>query len=196
MSSYRCEIRSAWRGVALCSVLLAAFAAAGCKDQGQGANGGTGGAGAAGPTATNASANAAGDTIVVGEYGSITGKEATFGKSTDAGVQLAVEEVNKAGGIKGKKVEVPVEDDQSDASKAETAVKRLIDEKHVIAVLGEVASGSSLAGGKVCQEKGVPMITPSSTKPSVTELGDYIFRVCFIDPFQAAVAARWAHDGL
>lgn len=185
------------RGVYTCAwlpilgtLMIAAFVT-GCKDsKDNGANAPAGGPGT--QTATGAS----GDVILVGEYGSMTGKEATFGKSTDEGIQLAVDEINKSGGIQGKQVRIETEDDQSDAPKAETAVKRLIDEKHVIAVLGEVASGNSIAGGKICQQKGVPMISPSSTKPSVTEIGDFIFRVCFIDPFQSAVVARYARDGL
>lgn len=137
-----------------------------------------------------------GSVIPVGEYGSMTGSEATFGKSTDDGIQLATDQLNKAGGIDGKQVQLSVEDDMSDAPHAETAVQRLIDQKHVIAVLGEVASGSSLAAGPVCQQAGVPMVSPSSTNLKVTQIGNDIFRVCFIDSFQAAVVARFAHDGL
>ena len=142
----------------------------------------------------------AGDEIVIGEYGSLTGSEADFGIQTDEGIQLAVEETNAEGGIEvgGKKLKVRLEkeDDQSEAPKAETAVKRLIDEKNVIALLGEVASGNSLAGGKVAQEKGVPMISPSSTNEKVTKGRDYVFRVCFLDSYQAAVVARFARDGV
>jgi branched-chain amino acid transport system substrate-binding protein len=137
-----------------------------------------------------------GDSIVVGEYGSFTGSEASFGHSSDDAIQLATEELNKAGGINGKQVKIETEDDASDSSKAQQAVERLIDEKKVIAVLGEVASSSSIAGGQVCQQKGIPMITPSSTNKKVTQIGNDIFRVCFIDPFQAAVVARFAHDVL
>ncbi|MDE2125944.1 MAG: ABC transporter substrate-binding protein [Armatimonadetes bacterium] len=140
--------------------------------------------------------NTVGKEIIVGEYGALTGPQASFGKSTNEGIQLATEQANAAGGIDGKTIKVVVEDDMSDAAKAEIAVKRLIDEEHVIAVLGEVASGSSLAGGQVCQQAHIPMVSPSSTNPSVTQIGNDIFRVCFIDPFQAAVVARFVHDYL
>ncbi len=167
---------------------LVCFAAPGCKDKNAPSGGGSAG--------SDSTANSPADALVIGEYGSITGKEATFGKSTDEGIQLAKDEQNKAGGVRGKQIAIALEDDQSDSPKAETAVTRLIDTKHVLAILGEVASGSSLAAAPVCQKSGVPMISPSSTKPAVTEKGDYIFRVCFIDPFQAAVVARWALDGV
>lgn len=136
--------------------------------------------------------------ILIGHYGSMTGSEATFGESTDNGIQLAVEELNQAGGIRGRKVRLITYDDKGDAREAGTAVTRLVTRDGVVAVLGEVASGLSLAGAPVCQEHGVPMISPSSTNPKVTKIGDMIFRVCFIDPFQGSVCARFAreHEGL
>ena len=149
--------------------------AAGCKNNGGGGSG---------------------NTILVGEYGSMTGSEAAFGESTHDGIMLAVDEINKAGGINGKQIEiVGPEDTESNNQKAEIAVKRLI-EKNVVAVLGEVASSRSRAGAAVCQKEEVPMISPSSTNPTVTEVGDYIFRVCFIDPFQGGVIAKFAKDSL
>ncbi len=132
--------------------------------------------------------------IVIGHYGSMTGSEATFGASTDNGIKLAVEEINAAGGINGKKVRLITYDDKGDAREAGTAVTRLVTKDRVAAVLGEVASGLSLAGAPVCQENGVPMITPSSTNPKVTKVGDMIFRVCFIDPFQGSVCAKFARE--
>lgn len=187
----RSKIRAKWAGALLLALLLPVLSCNGCKPSNSG-----NGTAANNPTSTPSNTGNQGDQIVVGEYGSITGSEASFGQSTDQGIKLAMEAVNGAGGVNGKQIRIELEDDQSDATKAETAVKRLIDEKHVIAVLGEVASGSSLAGGRVCQDNHIPMISPSSTKTNVTEIGDDIFRVCFIDPFQAAVMARFAHDGL
>lgn len=109
---------------------------------------------------------------------------------------MAAEKINKEGGLLGKKVVVIVEDDQGKPEEAATAVKKLINQDKVIAVLGEVASSRSLAGAPICQEAKVPMITPSSTNPAVTKVGDYIFRVCFIDPFQGEVMARFTYDDL
>lgn len=134
--------------------------------------------------------------IVIGEYGSLTGTTATFGISTRNGIDLAIEEANQAGGVVGKKVRVIVEDDQGKPEEAQTVVTKLINKDRVVAVLGEVASSRSLAAAPVCQSNRIPMITPSSTNPKVTQIGDYIFRVCFIDPFQGFVMAKFASQSL
>jgi branched-chain amino acid transport system substrate-binding protein len=138
----------------------------------------------------------AGDEIRIGEYGSLTGTTATFGQSTDHAIQMAVEEINGAGGVLGRKIRVFVEDDQSRPEEAATAATKLINQNRVVAMLGEVASTRSKAAAPICQKSGIPMISPSSTNPGVTQFGDYIFRVCFIDPFQGAVMAKFAADTL
>lgn len=134
--------------------------------------------------------------IVIGQYGSLTGTTATFGISTRNGVQMATDEVNKSGGLLGKQVRMVVEDDQGKPEEAQTVVTKLVNKDRVIAVLGEVASSRSLAAAPVCQQNRVPMITPSSTNPKVTQIGDFIFRVCFIDPFQGFVMAKFAANTL
>jgi branched-chain amino acid transport system substrate-binding protein len=134
--------------------------------------------------------------ILVGEFGSLTGSTATFGISTRNGVDMAIDEVNKAGGILGKKIRVVVEDDQGKPEEAQTVVTKLVNKDRVVAVLGEVASSRSLAGAPICQQNRIPMISPSSTNPRVTQIGDYIFRVCFIDPFQGYVMAKFATNTL
>ena len=136
------------------------------------------------------------DTILIGEIGSLTGSEATFGISTKNAIELALKEVNAAGGVKGKKVEVRVYDDQSKPEEAANAATRLINQDQVLLILGEVASTNSLAMARKAQPAAVPMISNASTNPKVTEIGDYIFRVCFIDPFQGYVMAKFAHDNL
>ena len=98
--------------------------------------------------------------------------------------------------MKGKKVAVRVYDDQGKPEEAANAVTRLISQDKVALILGEVASSNSLAMAPKAQEAKVPMISPSSTNPKVTEIGDYIFRVCFIDPFQGAVMAKFATENL
>ena len=134
--------------------------------------------------------------IVVGEYGSMTGGQATFGVSTDDGVKLAVKERNAAGGIHGRQIQLVTLDDQGKQGEAVTAVTKLIAEDHAVAIIGEVASSLSLAGGKVAQRAGVPMISPSSTNEKVTQIGDMVSRVCFIDSFQGYVGASFAKDKL
>ncbi|HLE63529.1 MAG TPA: ABC transporter substrate-binding protein [Pyrinomonadaceae bacterium] len=134
--------------------------------------------------------------IVVGYYGDLTGRTSNFGQSTKKGVEMAADEMNKAGGINGRQVRILSEDDEGRPEKAATVVTKLIDQDRVIALLGEVASGNSLAAAPKAQAARVPMISPSSTNPAVTQVGDYIFRVCFIDPFQGEVMAKFAANSL
>ncbi len=171
-------MRSTRLGVTLGLAALAAVGAlAGCAKKG--------GDGAAG-----------GPTLKVGVYGSLTGSDATFGQSTKKGIELAVKEINAAGGIGGATIVLKVEDDQGRPEEAATVVDKLISQDNVIAVVGEVASSRSIAAAPKCQTAGVPMISPSSTNPEVTKKGDYIFRVCFIDPFQGTAMAKFVHDNL
>jgi branched-chain amino acid transport system substrate-binding protein len=139
---------------------------------------------------------AAGATIKVGEFASLTGKEAGFGQSSHKGTVLAIDQVNAAGGVLGKKLELIYEDNQSQPGESATVVRKLITRDNVVAVLGEVASGRSLEAAPICQQFKIPEISPSSTNPKVTEMGDYIFRVCFIDPFQGTVMAKFAENTL
>ena len=136
------------------------------------------------------------DEIRIGEYGSLTGGTATFGTSTHEGVMLALNEINETGGLLGKQVRVITEDDQSKPEEAVTAVLKLIKQNGVVAVVGEVASSRSLAAAPQCQGNQIPMISPSSTNPKVTQVGDYIFRACFIDPFQGSTMAKFAFNVL
>lgn len=132
--------------------------------------------------------------IKIGHYASLTGSEATFGQSTDRGIQLAIKEINAAGGVHGRPLKLITYDDAGKTQEAGNAVTRLITSDKVVAVIGEVASSLSLAGGAVCQEKGVPMISPSSTNPRVTVGRDMVFRVCFTDDFQAYSIAKFVID--
>lgn len=134
--------------------------------------------------------------IKIGEVGSMTGSEATFGVATHQGVELAIKEINANGGVKGKNLQVITLDDQGKPEEAATAVTRLITQDKVTAIIGEVASSRSLAMAPIAQQYKIPMVSPSSTNPKVTEIGDYIFRVCFIDPFQGFVMARFAAENL
>ena len=136
------------------------------------------------------------DTILIGEFASLTGKEATFGISSHEGTELAVEELNAAGGVLGKKIKLATEDNQSKPGESANAVNKLIAKDGAVAILGEVASSRSLEAAPICQKEGIPQISPSSTNPKVTETGDYIFRVCFIDPFQGTVIANFAKKTL
>ena len=132
------------------------------------------------------------DEIVVGEFASLTGGSASFGQSSHKGTQLAIEEINAAGGVLGKKLKLITEDDQSLAGQPATIARKLISQDKIVALLGEVASSKSLEASPICQQNKVPMISPASTNPKVTEVGDFIFRICFIDPFQGTVMSKFA----
>jgi branched-chain amino acid transport system substrate-binding protein len=135
-------------------------------------------------------------TIKVGEYASLTGKEASFGQQSHKGLTLAIEEINAAGGVLGRKIELISEDNQTKSGESATAVQKLISRDKVIALVGEVSSGRSLEAAPIAQKAKIPMIAPAATSPDVTKKGDYIFRVCFIDPFQGTVMAKFAKDDL
>ncbi len=133
-----------------------------------------------------------GGVIKIGEFASLTGKEATFGISSHEGTLMAIEEINAAGGVLGKQLKLLTEDTQSKPGEPATVVNKLVARDGVVAMLGEVASSRSLEAAPICQQNKIPMVSPSSTNPKVTETGDYIFRVCFIDPFQGTVMANFA----
>lgn len=134
--------------------------------------------------------------ILIGEFGSLTGGEATFGLSTNKGLRMAFDEINAAGGINGKKVKLITVDDQGKNEEAASAVTRLITQDNVVAIIGEVASSRSKVAAAIAQKYQVPMLTHASTNPDVTKVGDYIFRICFIDPFQGLVMAKFANQNL
>ncbi|HSY53545.1 MAG TPA: ABC transporter substrate-binding protein [Opitutaceae bacterium] len=138
----------------------------------------------------------ANDAIKIGEFASLTGKEAAFGQSSHKGTLLAIEEINAGDGVLGQKLDLLTEDNQSKSGESSTAVRKLIARDKVVAILGEVASSRSLEAAPVCQASRIPMISPSSTNPKVTQIGSYIFRVCFTDPFQGKVLAKFAKDTL
>jgi len=123
----------------------------------------------------------------------LSGGLAAFGQDVLNGIKLAEEYY--AGPLKDK-VNLYIYDEESDRTKVASAVERAIEEKHVVSIIGEVASSFTLAGGKIAEEKHVPMLSPTSTNPLVTQGKKYISRVCFIDPFQAKAAAVFAFKEL
>ncbi|MDD5675011.1 MAG: ABC transporter substrate-binding protein [Chitinivibrionales bacterium] len=138
--------------------------------------------------------------IVIGGVFPLSGNAATFGQSSKQGMQLAVDQVNARGGILVNGIKEPVralyEDDEGQPEKANNACQKLISRDNVCAINGAVMSKNSLAIAPICQSARVPMVSPASTNIKVTEAGDYIFRACFIDPFQGAVMARYAYHQL
>ncbi len=135
-------------------------------------------------------------TITFGFIGDLSGPTFNFGESAKNGVLMAVDEINQSGGITGRKIDIFFEDDQGGPERSAILARKLIDEDKVSALIVAGASGNSLAVGPKAQSAKIPMIAPSSTNPAVTQVGDYIFRACFIDAFQGEVMAKFAANTL
>ncbi len=127
----------------------------------------------------------------VGSYLSLSGAETQFGIETKEGIELAVDEVNQAGGIKNRQVKMLYEDNKSTPQETNNKVLQLITRDKVVALLGEVASSRSMVGGLVANKHKIPMITSSATAPEVTQIGPFIFRVCFTDDVQGKMGAEF-----
>ncbi|MBL9202353.1 MAG: ABC transporter substrate-binding protein, partial [Opitutaceae bacterium] len=134
--------------------------------------------------------------IRIGEFASLTGKEATYGQAAHKGVLLAIEEANAAGGILGRPLELITEDNQSKAGESATVVKKLISRDKVAVVVGDITSGRTLEAAPIAQAAKIPLISPGATNVTVTTKGDYVFRVCFIDDFQGTIMAKFARETL
>ncbi len=141
----------------------------------------------------------AADQVRIGVVAPITGQNAIGGQYIKNGVELAVKEFAPDGlDIGGKIYEVKVlfEDNENKPDITANAFRKLIDQNEVVAIVGPDASSTSLAGGPIAQSAEVPVVTTFATNPKVTEVGDYIFRACFIDPFQGSVMAKYVMENL
>ncbi|MGA2141411.1 MAG: ABC transporter substrate-binding protein [Brevinematales bacterium] len=134
--------------------------------------------------------------LKIGGNYEITGSVATFGTSCANAARLFFDKINSSGGLLGKKVELIIADNKSDPSESASAVKMLIAQDKVAALLGPVISRNSLTAAPIAQDAGYIMITPTATNPDVTKTGKYIFRACFIDDFQGTVMANFALKNL
>lgn len=134
--------------------------------------------------------------IKIGEFASLTGKEATYGQAAHKGVLLAIEETNAAGGVLGRKLELITEDNQSKSGESATVVKKLISRDKVTVIIGDITSGRTLEAAPIAQAAKIPLVSPGATNVTVTTKGDYVFRVCFIDDFQGTIMAKFARDTL
>ena len=135
-------------------------------------------------------------TITIGYFGDLSGPTFNFGQSAINGVLLAVDQINLAGGINGRRLDVVIEDDRGSPEEAARLAGKLIDQNKVIAIIAGGTSGNSRAAAPKAQAEKIPLISPSSTDPAVTQVGDYIFRACFVDAFQGEVMARFAANTL
>ncbi len=134
--------------------------------------------------------------ILLGSYSSNTGATGSFGVLQKQGIEMAVEEVNAKGGINGKKIKMINYDNKSENDETLAVVNRLVSQDNVLAIIGETTSGKSKIGAQIAQANKVAMLTPSATNPDVTKVGNYIFRACFIDPFQGLVMAKFTTENL
>lgn len=135
-------------------------------------------------------------TIKIGGIAPLSGGVAIYGVECKNGIDLAIEEINAAGGINGQKVEFICEDDEGDSAKSVNAYKKLITKDKARFIIGSLTSGCSLAITQLAQANKVLQIAPAATAPNITDAGNYIFRACFIDPFQGRVGGKFSYENL
>jgi branched-chain amino acid transport system substrate-binding protein len=135
-------------------------------------------------------------TIKIGYFGDLSGPNYNFSQSAINGVLMAASEINQAGGINGRQIDVVIEDDKGSPEEAARLTAKLIDQDKVVAIIAGGTSGNSRAAAPKAQTSHIPMISPSSTDPAVTLTGNYIFRACFVDTFQGEVMANFASNTL
>ena len=157
-----------WKALIGCALLLAGFAADADADE----------------------------AVKIGEVNPMTGAIGRYGMTCHQGIQLAIDQANSSGGVLGKKIDLLTEDNQSQPGQTSTIVRKFVAQDKVIAIIGDLTSSATLEGGPIAQAAKIPMVTPLATNPKVTEIGDYIFRICFIDEFQGRVMARFALENL
>ena len=134
---------------------------------------------------------AAEDTIKIGHITPLTGAIAAYGAAVENGVRLALAEINAAGGVLGKQVEVITKDNQFDVAESVSAFNTLLGED-VVAIIGAIASSRTAAITQLANDEGVVLITATSTADSITTEDDYVFRACFKDSFQGKMCAAFA----
>src|SRR5246127_3097397 len=136
------------------------------------------------------------DEIKIGEVNPISGAIVQYGTTCHQGIQLAIDQANADGGVLGKQIALLTEDNQSEAGQTSTIVRKFVTQDKVVAIIGDLTSSATLEGGPIAQTAKIPMVSPLATNPRVTEIGDYIFRCCFIDEFQGRIMARFALEYL
>ena len=146
--------------------------------------------------ACGGSSAASSDEIVIGALAPLTGGVAQYGIASSNGTRLAVEEINAAGGILGKQVKLVLYDEQGDPTAATTAYDRLVNEDNMVALIGDITTGPTIAVAQKAVQDGIPMITPTGTGAAITETGENIFRTCFTDPYQGELMANYAKEKL
>ncbi len=167
------------KAMAACVIGLALVTTfAGCKGSGSSSGGASAGA------------------IKIGFIGPLTGGTSSYGQSSKKGMQLYEEQINKKGGINGRKVEFVAVDDEGKAATTVTVGKRLLSSDKVVAIVGPVTSTCANSLAPICQGSNIPMVVGTGTNANITKAGDCIFRTCFTDTFQGKVMAKFAAEDL
>ncbi|NLC55143.1 MAG: ABC transporter substrate-binding protein [Erysipelothrix sp.] len=136
------------------------------------------------------------DKIVLGFMGPLTGDYSIYGETTREGIDLALEEINAAGGVLGKQLILVPYDTKGDKTEAINAYNRLRDNDKMVALLGGTLSGDTLAIKEIAKNDGIPILTPTGTHLDITIDAPNVFRACFIDPYQGETAAVFAANNL
>lgn len=136
------------------------------------------------------------NSVKIGGIFPLSGQVAVYGVECKNGVDLAIEEINAAGGINGKPVVLVSEDDEGNPDKTVNAFKKLSTKDGVKVIIGSLTSGCTQAITTLSQASKVVQIAPAATAPAITDAGDFIFRACFIDPFQGTVGGKFAAETL
>jgi len=134
--------------------------------------------------------------IKIGAVTCLTGELSTFGVSSKQGADLAVGEINSAGGVLGQPIDLIVEDNGSKAGETATIFRKFVSQDKVAAILGDLTSSATMEGAPIAQDAKIPTLTPSATNVAITKVGNYIFRSCFVDPFTGRIMAKFALDQL
>lgn len=180
-----------------------AVAMAGCGSSGtpaadaSSASGDAASAGSSAESSAPADAPApSGDTIKIGALAPLTGNVSQYGIAVNNGMQLAVKDINAKGGVLGKQIEYLCEDEKGDPSEALNAYNKLVNNDNIVALLGDVTTTPTLAVAQKSVNDNLPMISPTATAQEVTQVGENVFRTCFIDPFQGKLMANYAFTKL
>lgn len=136
------------------------------------------------------------DTIKIGGIAPLSGGVAVYGVECKNGIDLAVEEINAAGGINGQKIEFICEDDEGDSAKSVNAYKKLVTKDRVKVIIGSLTSGCTMAITNLAQAQKVVQIAPAATAVAITDAGNYVFRACYTDPFQGKIGGKFAYENL
>lgn len=136
------------------------------------------------------------DTIKIGGIAPLSGGIAVYGTECKNGIDLAIEEINAAGGINGQKIEFICEDDEGDSAKSVNAYKKLVTKDRVKVIIGSLPSGCTMAITNLAQAQKVVQIAPAATAVAITDAGNYVFRACYTDPFQGKIGGKFAYENL